>query len=248
MKRCIVNVYSQGRENYEKGTNRLIDSAITNNFDGDIILFSPLIQENSVELLPRGHKLYNYSGWGNNKKFGNCLPHKEASHQFKSFILQFAKEEGYEQVMWCDSAVLILKNPQKYFDLAEEIGVVLFDAKDCNEAEWTADISLELMGCSIEYARSINQCYSGVMLFDFRVEKANSVLDDFTYYSFDKDICNGIGGSIREEFKVHRHDQSIISYVIRKHGLYSLNFGGYIWSGFLNKWGYSNPTFLNLGI
>ena len=248
MKKCIVNVYSEGREQYERGTDRLIKSAISQNFAGDIILFSPLIPGDSIEDLPTGYKLYHYNGWGYNNKYGLCLPHKDASHQFKSFTLQFAREQGYEQVMWCDSAVVIMKNPQKYFDLAEEIGVIIFDAKGGNEAEWTADIALKLMGCNLKFAESINQCYSGVMLFDFRIDKTKEIFDDFTLYSLDKDICNGTGGSIRPNFVAHRHDQSIISYVIRKHGLFNMSFGGYIWSGFLNKWGYSNPTFLNLGI
>lgn len=249
MKRCAVNVFSKGREDYVTGTTRLINSLQNVDYKGDIVVFSPEYIQNSVEInMYTGYKIFKYTGWGHNNKYGNALPHKEASHQFKSFALQFAREQGYDQVIWMDSAVVVMKDPEPYFDILSEIGVLIFDAKDSNEAEWTADITLEKMGCSIEFARQINQCYSGIMMFDFRVEIANKIFDDFTLYCSDKDICNGADGSNRPEFKQARHDQSVISYCTRKHGLYNLNFDGYIWDGFLGQCGYNKPTFLNIGI
>lgn len=246
--KAIVNVFSEGRENYKKGSERMVSSAISSGYDGDIITFSPQIDENVSMETGNGGTFYAYKGWPYNQKYGQCLPHEQASHQFKSFIIQFAKEKGYDQVMWCDCPVVFMKNPQKYFDLAEEIGVVLFNSEGGFEAEWTSDIQLELMGCSIEFARMINQCYSGVMIYDFRREFTNKVFDDFMRYSLNKDICNGFGGSKREEFIAPRNDQSIISYVIRKYGGYTLSYGGYIWVGDIGKLRKYSPTFINYGI
>lgn len=247
MKRVVVNVSSKGREDYITGTRRLVQSLKDTQYKGDVILFNPEFDD-SIITLNEDITLYTYKGWGYNKKYGNCLPHNEASHQFKAFTLQFARESGYDQVIWMDSPIVVTKDPQPYFDILSEVGVLVFDAKDSNEAEWTADIALERMGCSIEFARQINQRYSGLMMFDFNIDVANTIFDYFIFYSYDKDICNGTFGSTRPEFKEHRHDQSIISYCIRKYGLYNLNFGGYIWDGFLGKWGYNNPTFINTGI
>ncbi len=247
MKRCVVNVFSEGREDYASGTKRLIKSLQQVGYKDDIIVFSPEYTNDDIIKLD-DITLYTYSGWGHNETYGKAFPHKEYNYQFKSYALQFAKEHGYDQVIWMDSAVVVLKNPQAYFDILAEIGVLVFDAKSSNEAEWTADIALEKMGCSLDFAKSINQCYSGLMMFDFKIDIANTIFNDFCKYSLDRDICNGTGGSVRPEFKEHRHDQSIVSYCVRKHGLYNLNFGGFIWEGFLGQWGYNSPTFVNLGI
>lgn len=252
MKRCIVNVWSSinSRENYKKGSERMVQSAIENKFIGDFLIFSPEYEYSGAILSYNNNcncNKYMFKNWGYSNKYGTALSHKEAPHQFKSYVIQFARESGYDQIMWCDSSTIFLKNPDKYFDLAKEIGVVTFDADNANEAEWTSDLSLELMECSIDYAKNISQISSGVMIFDFRREITNIIFDDFIKYCSNPDICNG-NGSKRPEFKEHRHDQSIMSYVIRKHGAYPLTYGGYMWGGDLEKVKKYSPTFLNYGI
>jgi hypothetical protein len=250
MKRCIVNVWSTGREDYKLGSERMVLSAIDKQFNGDFLLFSPeykLKYQRSISSINNSN-FYTFKSWGFSEKYGEALPHRQASHQFKSYVIQYAREQGYEQIMWCDCTTLFLKPFQKYFDLAEEIGIVTFDADKAIEAEYTADITLEGMGCSIEYARSISQVASGVMIFDFRREITNKIFDEFIKYCSIPEIINGEGGSNRPEFKDTRHDQAIISYLIRKHGCYPLSFGGFMWGGDLEKVKKYSPTFLNYGI
>ncbi len=233
MKRCIVNVFSEGRENYVAGTKRLINSLKDVGYIGDILVWSPLIKDYIVSaFLPQNITLHQYEGWGCNEKYGECKPHKEANYQFKSYTMQFAREQGYDQVMWCDSSTIFLKNPQMYFDLVEEIGVLTFDVPNSIEAEWTADITLKAMGCDIDFAKAMTQCYGGLYAFDFRHDVANIVFDEYIQYASNIDVLNGIGGSTRPEFKEHRHDMSILSFLIRKNKLYNLSFGSYVWSGF----------------
>jgi hypothetical protein len=246
-KKCLVNVFSEGRENYKLGTERLIQSAKDVGFKGDILVFSPIIMQDTITDLSPGYMLYKLSGWPITQQYGECLPHRQFPYMFKSYIIQYAKEQGYDQVMWCDSSIVILKNPEHYFKLAEEIGVVLFDADKAIEADWTADYTLEQMECPIEYARQINQCSAGVMLFDFRREFTNKIFDDFIYFCSFLNIHKG--KSTRPEFKDHRHDQSIISYLIRKHGGYTLTYGGLMWGGEpkekIEKY---SPTFITRGM
>jgi hypothetical protein len=245
--KCLVNVFSQGRENYESGTTRLIQSAINADFKGNILIFSPNILENRQFGLSTGFTLYKLKGWPNTQQYGQCLPHTQVPQMFKSYAIQYAKEQGYNQIMWCDSSVVILKNPEHYFKLAEDIGVVLFDADKAIEAEWTSDHILEQMGCSIEYARQINQCSAAVLVFDFKREFANMVFDDFIHFCSLPGIYKE--GSIRPEYKANRHDQSIISYLIRKHGGYTLTYGGLMWGGEpkekIEKY---SPTFITRGM
>lgn len=253
-KKCIVNLYTlNSREDYKKGSLRMVKSAVDSGFKGDIIVFSPDIKEDGEQFMPTGYTLFTMNGWGDSKEYGYALSHNLASHQFKSFVIQFARENEYEQVMWCDCPVVFMKNSDHYFKLAEEIGVVIFNADNVNEAEYTSNIALDLMGCSLKYARNISQVYSGIMLFDFTTKFGNKVFNEFMYFNRNPIICNGYKEynnyeTHRNDFIAHRHDQSIISYVIRKNGGFPLTYGGYIWGGDLEKVKEYSPTFLNYGI
>lgn len=59
MKRCIVNVFSEGRENYVAGTKRLINSLKDVGYIGDILVWSPLIKDYIVSaFLPQNITLH----------------------------------------------------------------------------------------------------------------------------------------------------------------------------------------------
>lgn len=248
MKRCIVNVYSKGREDYETLSKGLLENIKTCGFIGDVLLFSPLIQEDSIEYF-NDNKIYRFAGWPYCNSHGISLPHIEANHQFKSFAIQRAREMGYEQVLWLDSPIRIKKNPMRYFDIVEDIGVLLFDAEQgAEESKYTSDICLEYLGCSPEYGMTFNQCSSGVMVFDFTTKIANKIQDEFIYYCSIPLILDMSKGSTRPEFIAHRSDQSIITFLLKKYGLGNLPYGGYMYSStykiYNEKFGVS-PTFTN---
>lgn len=248
MKKVIVNVYSEGREKYEELTKGLINSVVEQKLNYDIFTFSPLILEDMVVSLENTVCLYKNRGWPYCEMYGQSAPHSEIQHQFKAFAIQAVRELGYTQVMWCDSPVRIVKNPEKFFGLAEELGAVTFDAEPgATESIWTSDKCLEVLGCSPEYARTFNQCSSGVMLFDFSNKRGCAIFDEFAKYCLSKEALDMKGGSDRVEFMAHRSDQSIISYVMRKYNMYNLPWGSYMHrNSFLKKNPYGiQPTFFN---
>lgn len=246
-KQCIVNFFSTGREDYKAGTERMLTSAIRNGFKGDILVFSPDFENDDLIETPIGSKVISIKGYPVTKEFGECKPHKEQPYMFKSYVIQYAKEQGYDEVLWCDSSTFICKNPEHYFELSREIGVVCFDNQGCLESTWTADDCLEQMGCSIEYARTFFEVEAFVMLFNFKHERAHKVFDDYIKYSSDGICLLGKSGSIRPDFTAHRHDQSILSYVLRKHYGLPINYGGWVINQdfFSGKW---NPTFGKVGM
>jgi len=245
-KRCIINFFSRGREEYRLGTERLITSALKVQFDGDILVWSPdFTQEGDID-----EKIFTFKGYPNTEKYGECKPHKEEPYQFKSYCFQKALEMGYEKILWCDSSVMLFRNPDHYFKLANEVGVVLFDNQGCLESVYTSDDCLNTMGCSYEYANSFFQIDAAIMLLDFTFWKTQLFFDDYIKYCSDGICLNGKSGSTRPEFSAHRHDQSVASYIARKHYINPINYGAWAYfgdSGVQTEKKY-RPTFAKVGI
>ncbi|GEM_PF-2540559 len=245
-KRCVINFFSAGRENYKLGTERLISSILKVHFDGDILVWSPdFTTEGNIT-----EKVFVFKGYPKTEKYGECKPHSEEPYQFKSFAFQQALEMGYEKILWCDSSVMVFRNPDHYFKLANEIGVVLFDNQGCLESVFTSDDCLDRMGCSYEYANTFFQIDAAIMLLDFTYWKTKLFFDDYIHYCTDGICLNGKSGSVRPEFKAHRHDQSIASYIAKKHYINSINYGGW---GYFGDTGIQDerkyrPTFAKVGI
>lgn len=245
-KKCLINFFSQGREDYCRGTERLIQSAKITGFNGDILIFSPHYNYDYVY----DGNIFTYKGYPNTEKYGECKPHKEEPYQFKAFAFQKALEMGYEQILWCDSSVVIFRNPEHYFKLAKEIGVVLFDNQGCLESVFTSDDCLDQMGCSYKYANTFFQIEAAIMLLDFTYWKTHDFFNDYIKYCIDGICLKGKSGSKRPEFKAHRHDQSIASYIAKKHYINSINYGGWTYFGNYEVDGKNKyrPTFAKVGI
>lgn len=247
MKKAIVNVYSEGREDYEKLSQGLFKSIENIRFDCDVFAFSPLIkQEETINF--ETFILKKIPGWPKCSFYGQSASHKEIQHQFKAFAIQAVREREYNQIMWCDSPIRIRKDPTKYFDLANELGIVTFDAEQgSTEAVWTSDICLASMNCNIDYARTFNQCSSGVMVFDFSNKRGCRIFEEFAFYCLDKEVMNMKGTSSRPEFIEHRSDQSVISFLIKKYDMNNLSHGTFMHKDFFfNKNIYNlSPTFIN---
>jgi len=237
-----VNFFSVGREDYKSGTERMITSALRAGFRGDIIVFSPDFIKDSVDMTIHDSKVISIKGYPITREFGECKPHKEEPYQFKSYAFQYAREQGYKEVLWCDSSTFICKNPEHYFELAKEIGVVTFDNQGCLEAVWTADDCLEQIGCDAEYAKTFFQVEAFTILFNFNHKRGNLVFDDYIKYCSDGICLKGTSGSTRPEFKAHRHDQSVLSYILRKHYGIPINYGGWVVNEDFHK-NMSDPNF-----
>lgn len=232
MKKAIVNFYSKGRENYEYGTKRLLESIQKVEFDCDTFIFN-----NSIPAC----------------KYGECKHHKEAPYQFKSFAIQYVREQGYKQICWLDSSIVLNKNPIHHFDLASETGVVVYENKkyiegfgNLTQDKWTNDTCLNILGCSIDEAKTANQLDAGMMIFDFTTDIGNKVFDDYFFYCRIPEALKDDNITMRPEFKAHRHDQSILTHIVKvKYNLFPLNYG--TWCYWEERDSY-NPTFMKVGM
>jgi hypothetical protein len=238
--KALVSVYSKGRENYPEWIKTLIHTILTTNYKKfDTYIFSPdLTEDIALET-----NIYFKAGWPSNNLYGDCKPHTEAPHQFKSMALQFVKELGYEQAIWCDSSIKIMKPLDKFWDLVSEQGVITFDDISGTEDMWTSDKCLDILNCSIDFAKTFTQCTAGVLLFDFTNKRGNKIFNEYLYYCQNLQALNMKLGSNRPEFKAHRSDQSIISFLIKKHGMNNLAYGSMMWSGANNIFDLE-PTFI----
>ena len=242
-KRCLVNFFSKGREDYKKGTERLIESIKKLGIEIDILVYSPdfggAVQTFSFGTVTSIH------GYPNTLKYGLCPNHNSAPYLFKAFIIQSAREMGYETILWCDSSIILNKNPEHYFELVKETGIVTFDNIGNYEATWTSDDCLQQLGCSVEYARTFFQIEAAILLFNFNNVVTNELFEEYIKYGLDGICLKGLSGSTREDFKGHRHDQSVLSYLIRKYKKNPIDYGG--WATKIDL-GDCNPTFLKIGI
>lgn len=254
-KRIICNFASKGREVYIKGSQRLLDSMNMAGIDADLLICSPDSLPDSQDVEDNGRTVYLRNRMPTTKEFGECPPHSTHPYAFKSYIIQEARDMGYEKIMWADSSCVFLKDAEPYWHLASEIGVVTLDNPGCPEATWTADDCLEHMGCDPEFAKTFFEIDAYMIIFDFTslaVNHPDSNLISHTifnkYFEHSRDgICLiGAKGSTRPDFKAHRHDQSIISYFIKAYNVHPLNYG--VWC-YAHEVGIKfNPTFVKAGI
>ena len=254
-KRIIVNFSSKGRENYIAGSQRLLDSMNLAGVDADLLICSPDSLPKSEDIEDNGRIVYLRNRMPTTKEFGECPPHSTHPYAFKSFIIQEARDMGYEKIMWADSSCVFLKDAEPYWHLASEIGVVTLDNPGCPEATWTADDCLEHMGCDPEFAKTFFEIDAYMMIFDFTSLTVNhpdsklishALFEQYFNHSMDGICCKGERGSTRPDFRAHRHDQSIISYFIKIYNIHPINYGAWCYAHEVGT--KFNPTFVKAGI
>jgi hypothetical protein len=248
-KQCIVNFACNGRENYIKGSERMVKSAIDSGLsDTDFLLYLPEVEQSNVIKTVNNNEVFIFNRFPQSAEFGVCPQHKDAPYAFKSYAIQEAIDKGYERIMWLDSSIVITRNINHYLKLLEEVGVILFDNPGCPEATWTSDECLEIMGCSNDLAKTFFQIDAAIMLFDFTTKKANEFFNEYFKYCRESKCLQDYKVSCREEFRAHRHDQAVGSYIGRiKHYINPLNYGAWCyWHEFAN--GSFSATFTKTGI
>jgi hypothetical protein len=229
--------------------------------DADLLICSPDSLSEDMDVDVNGRMVYFRKRMPVSKEFGECPPHSTHPYAFKSFIIQEARDMGYEKVLWADCSCVFLKDVEPYWNLASEIGIVTLDNPGCPEATWTADDCLEHIGCDPEFAKTFFEIDAFMMIFDFssvtldpdiskvfNTEKPIShiIFDKYFEHSRDGICLKGARGSNRPDFKAHRHDQSIISYFIKANNVHPLNYGAWCYAFEVGiKF---SPTFVKAGV
>ena len=157
-----------------------------------------------------------------------CKSHDEYPYAFKPYSIQRAREQGYNSILWLDSAIHLTKSPEDVFKYIESNGVMLFDNLGWSMGSYTSDKCLPHFGISREYSFDIKMVMACAMGFNFNTKIGTETFD--TYLGFAHTECyqgawnnDSRSVSIDERVKGHRHDQSVISCIVFKKELILLH-------------------------
>jgi hypothetical protein len=203
MKDCLVSFSSKGRENYNKGLLRLIDSALKY-WKGDILVYSP------------DHWLEEYKGITIHKGLPDpqgivSMPHSDMPYQFKTALIQKAIEMGYERVAWLDSSMVLNKDITPLFG---STGVGVFHNLGHDLYKYISDEAFMALGITDEQLMNIKQIWGGAFFLDFTKQNACQVFECIKEFSLNGSFREGT--SSRQGFKAHRHDQAVMSALVHE--------------------------------
>ena len=192
MKNCIINYAKDGREQYVKGSKRLCQSLRDVGYKGGYMLWHdyPL-------------------RWKHLER---------VSHSFKTLMFMEAFDSGYDNVLWLDASVVVLKPLNPIFEVIEDEGSFLVENNGCLQAQWAGEEQLEALGCTVEEAKTYLMCRSGVM--GFNQSLASCLLRDAREAMYRGGIAyNGSSTSSFDGFVEPRHDQVVFSHLAHKWNL-----------------------------
>lgn len=127
-------------------------------------------------------------------------------------------------LFYCDSGAYFIKPITPLIDISLDTGqdIIVFELKPRQEKIWTKRDAFKLMDCdSAKYTNS-KQRLGGFSLWKKSAYTMNFV-DEYLGYAQDEriitDALNQCGHPNYPEFEEHRHDQSILSLLSKKHDL-----------------------------
>lgn len=203
MKTLLISYASKGRDDYHKGLLRLIDSALL--FDLDIRVYSPDLPVDEY----KGVKILRDS----------VTPHSEVPYKFKLDLIDKSIQDGYERIIWLDSSLIIKKDLNELFDGAgfcfHNLGHPLY--------KYISDIAQSNLLLQNIGLMDTPQVWGGAFGLDFSNPLSHKILLALKRQS---DIGSfNDGGSDRDGFIAHRHDQAVMSVIFKRFGLKMWDYG-----------------------
>lgn len=199
--RCVISIGVGQRFAY--GIRRLRTALEANGFDGAMHLF---------DRYPEG-----------------CPTHEEIPYGFKPWAFDWAKRQGYDEVLWLDSSCVPVKPLGVLFRMMKK-GYV-FTYSGLRIWQWCSDACAEKMGISREKLHGLcPSLWATAMGLNFKVPIASEFLDRWLACSLDGVTFHGdyenINGSVSDDpnVKGHRHDQTVATILAFEMGL------GFDWS------------------
>lgn len=200
-KQCLISYAKNGREAYEKALDRNKFEA-QKHFDGDFIYLK--------DELPKG-----------------CPPHQVVPYAFKPYLFKQAYDLGYRQILWLDSTIVMVRNPESIFHYASKKGVVAFHNLGHNLPEWISDKAIKNTG--IDIWQEPTQIMACVVGFDLNHTEGKEVFDEWLALSQDGESFQNNPGSW-PTFKAHRHDQACLSAILWKREIKLLPYGNLVYT------------------
>lgn len=191
MKRCVINFAKDGRERYEYGQNRLLES---------------LKNETADRIFTKEYPV-------------GCPEMTEVSHAFKMYMFKEAFNKGYESVLWVDASIVVLKDLEYIWNCIENDGYFFINNPGCLQVTWASEKQLLSMQCTIEEAERFCQCRSSIVGLSRKNEHLIDYMIELS--KIDNGIAfNGDNESGSPLFKDPRHDQAVFSWIIHRDRLY----------------------------
>jgi glycosyltransferase involved in cell wall biosynthesis len=140
-----------------------------------------------------------------------CTPNSVIPYKFKFDLIQQARRDGYNRIVWLDSSIRLLRNPVELFG---EDGVFAFDNLGHPLKNYISDKACRNLQITEGQLKTIPQTWGGAIGFDFTKDKACEIFAEIqrqaTMGSFET------AGSVRPGFISHRHDQAVMSVIFWK--------------------------------
>ena len=97
----------------------------------------------------------------------DCPTHAEAPYGFKVYAVEYARNLGYDVVIWLDSPNRLIKPIDQWVEEISKVGVYLQkDGWWCGQ--WANDKCLDYFGVTRDEAMNIHNIYACILGFDFR--------------------------------------------------------------------------------
>jgi len=141
-----------------------------------------------------------------------CKPHSEVPYQFKPYSIQKAISEGVTTLLWCDSPIVAIKDLTSVFEYIEKEGYMFFNNYGHPLGKWTNEKALNYFGKNREEAMNIKQIMACCMGFktNIGIYAADHWVSD--YFHLSDRLYPG-------SWDNHRHDQTVMSFLINQYGL-----------------------------
>lgn len=240
----IVSFSSQGRENYPKSQLRMIRSCVNANWRGDYLIRTLdgwVDKYDGVEIIQGSYPV--------TKKYGKSYNHAEAPFQFKPYIVQEAIENGYNQIIWADSTIIMKLNPKPLLNYAKKHGVCAFHNLGHPLYKYTTDLQQQRLGISDKELKKAKQIMACIIIFDIDNRKGLEIFEDWIAASRDGVSFQNGYGSEREGFEATRHDQTVISGLLHLYKVPLLPYGGLRYALHENSKEYPDIAyFINKGV
>jgi len=136
--------------------------------------------------------------------------HTDNPYAFKAHAIEYARSEGFDLVLWCDSPLVRIKPLDRLWKHIEDKGYIFFDNDGYNNGQWSTDRMLDYFGYDREEAQNMRHLMACCFGLNFNNPIANQ-FQEFYFQAAEKKI-KGVP-LFKEDWKVSRHDQTAASFI-----------------------------------
>lgn len=221
MKKTVILNFANHIGQYGLMQKRLADSLKAVGYAGDLRLYN---HEEQIRINTEIVSPYHKSDDLSLHAAGRVVP-----YGFKAYAIKKAQLDGYETIIWMDSAIYATKSIQPFIDHIESNGNAFFDNIGFSVGDYTSDSCLEKFGWSREKAFKKKMIMACLMGLDVTRAWEKQFVDK--YYEAAQDGVSYHGswhnhnGEVSSDMRVkgHRHDQSVASIIIDDLGMPIIN-------------------------